>query len=65
MPDQIHFFSAEDPESREAAIRHALATSAPLPRDPIRTRILQTAGGAVAVLAALQFVHSMRNGRRA
>lgn len=65
MPDQNIPLSALDADSREAAIRRAIAASAPMPRDPVRTRILQTAGGAVAVLAALQFVNSMRYGRRA
>ena len=64
MPDQTHPLNALDAEIREAAIGNAMAGSAPMPRDPVRTRILQTAGGPVAVLAALQYVYTMRRGRR-
>jgi hypothetical protein len=55
--------SAQDDLTREAAIRRALAMSPPLPRDPVRTRILQLAGSAVAVLAALEFASTMRRAR--
>lgn len=65
MADLTPSLSALDADAREAAIRRALAASPPMPRDPVRTRILQTAGGAVAVLAALQFVNATRLGRRA
>jgi hypothetical protein len=65
MPDQTLSLSAMDADTREAAIRRALDVSPPMPRDPVRTRILQTAGGAVAVLAALQFVNATRLRRRA
>ena len=65
MPQQPHLSSAHDPEAREAAIRRAIDGSAPMPRDPVRTRILQSAGGCVAILAALQFATMSRGGRQA
>ena len=55
--------NAQDAATREAAIARALALAPPMPRDPVRTRILQAAGSAVAVLASLQFASTMRQVR--
>lgn len=65
MEDQLLNPGVQDAEAYEAAIRRALAATAPMPRDPVRTRILQASGSAVALLAALQFATAPRGGHRA
>ena len=64
MPETPPPLSTQDASIREAAIHHALATTPPLPRDPVRTRILQGCGSMVAVLASLQFASTMRQARQ-
>ena len=65
MRNETQFTGGSDADGHEAAIRQAIDNSPPMPRDPVRTRILQSANGQLAMLAALQFATSGRKSRQA